>query len=123
MNNAFSRIGQTCARLGLIGGLMAGGMFAASHEVTVNVPHAITVGSTTLPSGEYTISNLNMPNGDEYFLVRDVNGHAATLQAQRIDSDDQSKSQVVFSKDGDTWHFDKMFVQGDDAGYQFINIK
>ena len=123
MNNAFSRIGRTCARVALAGGLMAAGLFASSHEVTVTVPHAVTIGSTTLPSGEYTISNLNMDNGDSYFLVRSASGAATTIQAQRIDSDDQSKTQVVFSKDGDTWRFDKMFLKGDNEGYQFVNLK
>ena len=126
MKNAFSRIGRTCARVaaigGLMGGLMASGLFAA-REVTVTIPHDVTVGSTTLPGGEYTISDTHMPSGDEVFLIRSASGKAVTLQASKIDSNDQSKTEVVFTKDGDTWRFDKMFVQGEESGYQFVNVK
>ena len=124
MKNAFSRIGRTCAHLAVAGGLVAGAMFAgAVNEVSVTLPHAVTVGSTTLPSGQYTILSVDMSDGDEYFVVRSANGPVvAGLQAQRTDPAGRSGTQVVLSKDGDTWHFDKMFVDSG-AGYQFINQK
>jgi hypothetical protein len=122
MKNAFSRIGRTCAQAVMVSGLMAGAMFAAApDQVNVTLPHAITVGSTTLPSGEYTISNLNTNEGDDYFLVRSADGHAVTMQVQKIDSQDPTRTQVVLSKDGNAWHLDKMFIQGESAGYQFVN--
>lgn len=124
MKNAFSRVGRTCAHVAMVSGLLTGALFAASpDQVNVTLPHAITVGSTTLPSGEYTISSLNMSEGDNYFLIRSANGSAVTMQVQKIDSPDPDKTQVVLSKDGDTWHIDKMFIQGENAGYQFVNIK
>jgi hypothetical protein len=107
----------------MAGGLMAGVMFAAEvNPVTVTLPHAVTVGSTTLPSGEYTISSVDMADG-ELFVVRSANNPTVSLLAERIESPDQDKTQMIFAKEGDNWHFDKLFIQGDAIGYQFVNGK
>jgi hypothetical protein len=80
----------------------------------------VTVGNTTLPSGSYTISNLDMADG-EYFVIRSANSAAvATIQAMKITANTNDKTQIQFSQDGDTWRFDKMFVEGDGTGYQFV---
>jgi hypothetical protein len=100
---------------------MACALFAASpNTVTVTLPHAVTVGSTTLPSGQYTISGMEMSDGNEYFTVRGANTAAVTLQAQRIDAADGGKTQVVFSKDGESWHFGKLFLEGGGTAYEFV---
>jgi len=122
MKNAFSRIGQTC----VFGVLMAGAMFAASVDrVTVTLPHAVTVGATTLPSGDYTLSAIDMGDGTEYFVMRSEHGTAVTLPAYRIDAAEAAgKTQVTLQKDGDLWRLDKLFVHGDDnSGYQFLDQK
>jgi len=122
MKNAFSRIGQTC----VFGVLMAGAVFAGSVErVTVNLPHAVTVGATTLPSGEYTLSAIEMSDGNEYFVIRSEHGPAVTLPAQKIDaSETADKTRVTIQKDGDLWRLDKIFVHGNDnSGYQLIDQK
>jgi hypothetical protein len=116
MKNAFLRVGQTCA----LGVLMAGAMLAGSiHPVTLTLPYAVTVGSTTLPSGQYTLSSIDLSDGNEYFMVRSGNGAVFTLPVVRIDSNEaEGKTQVKFQKEGNSWHFDKIFVA--DNGYQFI---
>lgn len=122
MKNAFSRIGQTC----VFGVLMAGAMFAGSVErVTVTLPHAVTVGATTLPSGEYTLSAIEMGDGNDYFVIRSGNGPAVTLPAQKIDAAEiADKSQFTLQKDGDLWRLDKLFVHGNDnTGYRLIDQK
>jgi hypothetical protein len=122
MKNAFSRIGQTC----VFGVLMASAMFATSVDrVTVTLPHAVTVGTTTLPRGEYTLSAIDMGDGTEYFLMRSEHMPTVTLPAYRIDPSEASgKTQVTLQKDGDLWRLDKLFVHGsDNSGYQFIDQK
>ena len=42
------------------------------------------------------------------------------MQAQRTEAGDNNKTQVVLSKDGDSWHFDKLFVEGDGTAYEFV---
>lgn len=121
MKNAFSRIGQTC----VFGVLMASAMFAASVDrVTVTLPHAVTVGATTLPSGTYNLSAIDMGDGSEYFVMRSEHGLAVTLSAMKIDpSEAAGKTQITIQKDGDLWHLDKLFVHGDNNAYQFFDQK
>jgi hypothetical protein len=130
MKNAFSRMGQTCASTilkGAIAGVLAtGALFAAATgPVKVTLPQAVTVGSTTLPSGEYTLSSVDTNDGNSWFVVRAESGQAiTTLRAQRINpgaSDD--KTQVTLEKDGNAWHFNKLFIRGDESGYQFTDQK
>ena len=82
----------------------------------------MTVGSTTLPSGTYSISSLEMADG-EYFVIRGANTPIVTLPAMKIDSDQSTKTQLVLSQEGNAWHLDKLFIEGDGTGYQFVNIK
>jgi hypothetical protein len=101
---------------------MAGALLAGNvNEISVTLPYAVTVGSTTLPSGHYTLSSFEM-GAEEYFIVRTERGAAvATLQAQPIDNDsDGAKTKVVLSKDGDVWHFDKLELEGTGPSYQFL---
>ncbi len=122
MKNAFSRIGQTC----VFGVLMASAAFAGSVDrVTVTLPHAVTVGATTLPSGEYTLSAIDMGDGNEYFVMRSEHSATITLPAQKIDAAESAgKTEVTIQKDGDSWRLDKVFVHGsDNSGYQFLDQK
>jgi uncharacterized protein (DUF1684 family) len=99
----------------MTGALLAGNV----GDISVTLPHAVAVGSTTLPSGHYTLSSFEM-GGEEYFVVRSDRGTAlATLPTQQIDST-ATRTQVGFSKDGDVWHFDKLEVAGDGSTYQFL---
>ncbi len=124
MKNAFSRMGKTCASVLMAGGLMAGALLAGTESrVSVTLPHAVAVGGTVLPAGDYTISSVDIAGNEGYFVVRSSSTPAVTLQAQRINSDEQDKTSLVFSRDGDVWHFEKMFVRGDAVGYQFVNLK
>jgi hypothetical protein len=122
MNNAFVRFGMKCVSgVVVTGALLVSSLMAATpNRIMVTLPHAVTVGNTTLPSGSYTISNLDMADG-EYFVIRSANSAAvATIQAMKITANTSDKTQIQFSQDGDTWRFDKMFVEGDGTGYQFV---
>src|SRR5438309_116965 len=89
MNNAFVRFGMKCVSGALVtGALMVGSLMAATqNNVTITLPHSVTVGNNTLPAGNYTISTLQMSDG-EYFVVRsaDKGVAIATIQAQKIDA-------------------------------------
>jgi hypothetical protein len=120
--NAFLRMGRTCASIIIGGGLMAGAMLAGmGNQVSVALPHAVTVGSTTLPAGNYKLTELTM-GGKDYFVVRGEKGEVTTLPAV-LTSDDASRTEVVFSKDGDTWRFDRLAIAEGGAVYSFANTK
>jgi hypothetical protein len=72
------------SRIALCGTLAAGAIFAGQiNEVKVTLPHSVTVGSTTLPSGSYTISAIEMAAGDEYFVVRGEKMAPVVLSAMK----------------------------------------
>ncbi len=122
MKNAFARFGKTLGSLVVVGGLMTCGLFAGTTAlVTVNLPHAVTVGSTTLPSGHYTISAVDMASGDDVLILRADKGNTTvTLQAQKSTlASNSDKTQVFVTRDGDTWNLDKMVIEGTDVSYQF----
>ena len=121
MNNAFVRFGRTCVSMVVGCGILTCAAFAASTSVvTVNLPHAVTVGSTTLPSGHYSISSVNMLSGEDVFVIRSVSGTAVTIHAQKIQSeDDGANNQLVLANDGGKWSIDKLVVNG--TGFHFFN--
>jgi hypothetical protein len=113
MNKLFSRIA-------ISGILAAAAMFAAQiNDLRVTLPHPVTVGSTTLPVGSYTITPVEMSNGDEFFVVRGEKTSPVTLPAQRIDGAASAKTQLTFSEDGNTWRFDRLSIAGDSTAYEF----
>jgi len=114
MNSLFSRIA-------ISGILAAGAMFAASmNDLTVTLPHAVSVGSTTLPGGTYTISPMETRDGAEYFVVRGRGTAPVILTAQKTDSAVEApKTEITLSETGDTWKLDKLVIQGETTGYEF----
>jgi len=106
-------------------GLVAGAAFAASGStVTVKLPESVSVGKATLASGQYTVSESFIAGGLSMFVFRSENGDATTAVGRRIaePSADQ-KTEVVLSNEGGSLHIDKMFIEGDGAGYQFDEAK
>ena len=122
MKNTFARFGKSFGSLLVVGGLLACGLFAGTTAlVTVNLPHAVTVGNATLPSGQYTISAVDMASGDDLFIIRSGKGNTAiTIQAQKVMLPTHSeKTQVTMSKDGANWTLDTLVVGGTDVSFQF----
>ena len=106
-------------------GLVAGAAFAsAGSTVTVNLPEAVTVGSTSLASGQYTITEYSISSGRSLFVFRSDKGDTASVVGSKTaDASDDQKTSVVLSKEGGTLHVDKMFIAGDASGYQFAESR
>jgi hypothetical protein len=129
MKNAFSRMSYKCASIFgaavLMGGaaVLTGSAALAGqlNEIKVTLPHPVTVGSATLPVGEYTIDSFEM-GGQEFFIVRGEHTPAVTLLSERVDAD-ADKTQVTLSKDGDQWHFDKLTIEGESQAFQLRSGK
>ena len=105
--------------------ILAGGILAASamfasplNEVTVNVPHEVTVGSTVLPAGAYTMLPYETSNGAEFFIVRS-NNTALVVPVQKVEGESATKTSVTFSEDGGAWHLGKLSIEGETTSYEF----
>ena len=114
MKNAFSRIGYTCASILFAGGLMNAvtPANAEMHDLAfVTLSQRTEVGSTTLPSGKYTISSLN----SDIFVLRSENGEEhAVVMGRRVETNDESpNTDVVLKNDGEGFRLDQLRIEGD----------
>ncbi len=144
MKNAILRFGRTCVSTVVAAGLSSGPGIATAllpaalmvqslmpvaayagsvNPVTITIPHAVVVGSVTLPQGTYVLDSVDMGSGVEYFVVRGEHGAIATLQAFKRDVDAAEKTEIVFDLNGADWHFDKLLIKGDAVSYVFQNSK
>jgi hypothetical protein len=105
----------------LAGGLLAAGStFAALvNEVTVTLPHAVTVGSTTLPVGTYTMSPMETSDGTGFFVVRGAGMSPVLIPVQKVEGETATKTAVTVSETGDTWRMEKLSVEGATTAYEF----
>jgi hypothetical protein len=123
--NTLKNIGTKVMAAMLATGLVAGAAFAATGSVvTVTLPQAVTVGDATLASGQYTITESSMSDGSTLFVFRSEKGDATSAMAMKSASPavDQ-KTEVVLSNEKGVLHLDKMFIEGESAGYQFADSK
>ena len=111
-------------------GLAASAAFAALGGSTVNVtlPDPVVVGSQTLPSGDYTISQVQV-GAENVFVFRNDSGDAAAVvmathtetPPDRNSNGASQKTEVTLSPNEDgTMHLKDMFIEGDSAGYHFM---
>lgn len=106
-------------------GLVAGAAFAASGStLTINLPEAASVNGSTLPSGQYKVTETSMADGSSLLLFRSDNGSATAVVAMKsAEPAADQKSEVVLSSQGGALHLDKLFIAGEGAGFQFSDSK
>jgi hypothetical protein len=117
MKNAMLRLSYKCASILVASGLAMTASGAETRDLaTVNLRESIVVGSTTLPSGHYTITS----EGNDIFLIHADNGDHALLLGQRIERTDESAQTVVVLKnDGQCLRLDKLYIEGRTEAYDF----
>ena len=104
--------------------LLAAAAFGAEGtSVNVALPAAVRIGDTTLASGAYRITEVT----DPLLMIGSDQDDAAifvtAIRSLDLAAEDR-KTEVVLSPDEEgILHLDKMFAEGDSAGYQFIGLK
>lgn len=123
--NAFKNFGTKVVFSIVAAGLAAGAAFAASGtSVTVNLPEAVSVNGSTLASGQYTVTENPMADGSSILVFRTDKGDATAVVAMRSASPSAGqKSELLLSNEGGNLHLDKLFIQGESAGFQFPESK
>jgi hypothetical protein len=123
--STFKSIGTKVMTAMIATGLVAGAAFAASGDtVTVNLPQSVSVGNATLASGQYTVTESSLADGSSLFVFRSAKGAVTSAVAMKsADPAVDQKTAVVLSNDGGALHLDKLFIEGDSAGYQFAVTK
>ena len=123
--NALTNFGTKVVFSMIAVGLVAGAAFAATGDtLTINLPESATVNGSTLASGQYKVTETAMADGSSLLVFRSDKGDATAVVAMRsVEPAVDQKSEVVLSHEGGSLHLDKMFVQGESAGYQFSESK
>jgi hypothetical protein len=120
--STLKNLGIKFAGAAIAAGMVASAAFGLTGSVViVNLPQAVTVGSTVLPSGEYKVSAVGMNDGSNLFVFRSDKGNEAVsaMATRSADPAVDQKTSIVLSNDKGTLHLDKMFIAGEGVGYQF----
>ena len=123
--NALTNFGTKVVFSMIAAGLVAGAAFAASGDtLTINLPEAATVNGSALTSGQYKVTETAMADGSSLLVFRSDKGDATAVVAMKsAEPSADQKSEVILSHEGGSLHLDKMFIQGESAGYQFSESK
>jgi hypothetical protein len=123
--NALKSIATKVIAATIATGLIAGAAFAAGGStVTVTLPQSVNLGNATLAGGQYTITESSMSDGSSLFVFRSDKGDVASALAMRsAEPAIDQKTAVILSNDHGTLHVDKLFIEGDSAGYQFAESR
>jgi hypothetical protein len=65
------------------------------HMIKVNVPYNIVVGNTTLPAGEFLISDTNNGGSSSLIFLRSESGPSANMLMQRTKESNSSDRSAV----------------------------
>jgi hypothetical protein len=123
--NALKSFGTKVVFSMIAAGLAAGAAFAATGStITVNLPEVVTVNGSTLASGQYTVTENPMADGSSILVFRTDKGQATAVVAMRnAEAAADQKSELVLSHEGGNLHLDKLFIEGEGAGFQFSESK
>ena len=123
--NSLKNFGTKVVFTMIASGLAVGAAFAASGDtLTINLPEAATVNGSALSSGQYTVTESSMGDGSSLLVFRSEKGDTTAVVAMKsAEPAADQKSEVVLSHEGGSLHIDKMFIQGESAGYQFSESK
>jgi hypothetical protein len=120
--NTFRNLGIKFAGAAVAMGMVASAAFGLTGSVlTVNLPQSVSVGSAVLPGGEYKVTQYSMNDGNRIFVFRSDKGNEAVsaVAMKSAEPSADQKTSVVLANDNGTLRLDKMFIEGDNAGYQF----
>jgi hypothetical protein len=100
--------------------LAVGSLFAATvNDVKVTLTHPATVGSTTLPSGNYTLSPMETSDGAGFFVVRGNNVAPVVIPVQKVVGATAPKTELTITETGNDWRIEKLSIEGESTAYAF----
>lgn len=88
----------------------------------VNLPVAATVGGVTLPAGEYTVRNLQA----NVLQISSFNGKSVDAIVTPVDApkhNASNPSKVVLKQTEQGYKIQSIWVEGQDAGYEFLSAE
>ena len=101
----------------LLGLPVTSGAGTLANQVGFKISTSFVVGAAILPAGGYTITG--DPDDPMSLLVTsDDHTHAVWIQAEPLDAESpRAKTEIIFSKYGDTMVLKQIWLQGTTSGY------
>lgn len=94
-----------------------------TNVVKVTLPVAVTVGTKTLPAGECTIQSLRDDGSASVLLIRAGDGTAVNAIAAKVPASKTTftgETRVTLRNAGNTYQLDKIWLAGQQFGYELI---
>lgn len=109
----------------LLAGFSSRTAFAQGRDsARVTLTQETTVGTMTLPAGDYTITDLADHSGASMLVVRSSNGFRAVLLANRVEDvrhQTTPESRVLLQHVGNKYELKTVWMQGRDYGFQLLS--
>ncbi len=123
MKNALQRFGYTCVAAmiaaGITGTVLVQNMQAQPlNLISVTLPQDVTIGSSVLPAGNYTIQDIDPASGNHLFVFRGEN-KTVVVPGATVESLESAKTAVVLTRTGSAARLDKLVIEGSSIGYDF----
>src|SRR5947209_7244280 len=116
-----NHLGVIALLFGAAAGAMAQGPMY--DRVTVNLPYPVTLNDKTLQPGAYTIEEDRSTTKNYILHIYSDNGMKFETTVTSIPATENKtpgQTQVILDHYGNDYYFDKMWIQGKDYGYQFL---
>ena len=93
-------------------------------EMRASIPFAFTVGNQQMPSGEYTVTQVNRSSDRAVLQLRSPDGrHTALVQMNDIVGKTAAGSRLTFNRYADECYFAEAWISGDSIGLQAPSSK
>jgi len=84
-----------------------------------DIPFAFSVGSKTLPAGEYILSRMSSDSSIEVLQLRSRDGHeSALVRTNSVSGQIQDHGKLIFARYGDQYFFAQAWVPANSIGMQ-----
>ncbi len=92
---------------------------SASRQLIANIPFEFSVGSKSMPAGDYTVRQINPASDNAILQFRSKDGSAgAMVQMRSVPGKTQESARLVFHRYGDRYFFAQAWTTGDSEGLE-----
>lgn len=111
------------ASLGFLGA-SASAQTSSGPQLIANIPFEFTVGKTTLPAGEYSVSCANPASDLKVLILRSREGRTvAMVRTSSVIGKVREDARLVFNRYGNEYFFSQAWLPADPNGMQAPKAK
>lgn len=90
----------------------------SANQMKANIPFSFTIGSQTLPAGEYTIRYVNQDSGKTALLFKSADGRTSRIVNMMMSQKEEAltKASLVFNRYGESYFLSEVWTGADQYG-------